>query len=148
MQRALNWGGNDDQAFLNPTLLANHKRRQRAQFHSNPLDTTKYQDTSTLFEHFLIAGIHPNANVEPVEDAFAKRKKWESKADKADIRIMRFLSPPVVMMEPQILFKYPPGNSLPMRLADLASFCFPDGVKVMSMLPISYVKLEGGYGPV
>ncbi|KAJ0774800.1 putative uDENN domain-containing protein [Helianthus annuus] len=112
MQRALNWGGTPDQAFFNPD-----RKRHWAQFHSNPLDTTtKYEDTTTLFEHFLIAGIHPNANLDPVEDAFAKS--------------MHFQSPPVVIMEPQILFKYPPGNRLPMPLSDMASFCFPEGVKV------------------
>ncbi|KAJ0802295.1 putative uDENN domain-containing protein [Helianthus annuus] len=142
MQRALNWGGTPDQAFFNPD-----RKRHWAQFHSNPLviclppppppqlflyiimlitcmhacmqdTTTKYEDTTTLFEHFLIAGIHPNANLDPVEDAFAKS--------------MHFQSPPVVIMEPQILFKYPPGNRLPMPLSDMASFCFPEGVKVSS----------------
>ncbi|XP_022029126.1 uncharacterized protein LOC110930196 [Helianthus annuus] len=111
MQRALNWGGTPDQAFFNPD-----RKRHWAQFHSNPLDaTTKYENTTTLFEHFLIAGIHPNANLDPVEDAFAKS--------------MHFQSPPVVIMEPQILFRYPPGNRLPMPLSDMASFCFPEGVK-------------------
>lgn len=62
----------------------------------------KYHDATTLFEQFLIAGIHPNANLEPVEKAFAKRKKWEAKADKADIRMMHFRSPPAVMLEPQV----------------------------------------------
>ena len=30
----------------------------------------------------------------------------------------------------QILFKYPPGKRLPMRMKDLSAFCFPAGVKV------------------
>lgn len=30
----------------------------------------------------------------------------------------------------QVLFKYPPGKKLAMRLKDLAAFCFPGGVKV------------------
>ncbi|KAL8250028.1 hypothetical protein R6Q59_033721 [Mikania micrantha] len=128
MQRALNWGGGQDEAFFNPEILANQKR-QWCQVQSKSPDTTKYQDTTVLFEHFLIVGIHPNANLELVVDAFAKRKKWEAKADKTDVRIMHLRSPPAVMMEPQILFKYPPGNRLSMPLADLASFCFPEGVK-------------------
>ncbi|GJS47782.1 hypothetical protein Tco_0597903, partial [Tanacetum coccineum] len=42
-------------------------------------DTAKYQ--TSLFEHFLIAGIHPNANLRHVEDAFALKKKWEAKSN-------------------------------------------------------------------
>ncbi|GKE28718.1 hypothetical protein Tco_1444102, partial [Tanacetum coccineum] len=48
-------------------------------------DTAKYQ--TSLFEHFLIAGIHPNANLKPVEDAFATRKKWEAKSDLMDLKV-------------------------------------------------------------
>lgn len=131
MQRALNWGGGQEQAFFNPEILA-HQKRQWHQFHSKTTDTTKYQNPTALFEHFLIAGIHPNANLEPVEEAFATRKKMEVKTDRTDLmdlKIMQFRSPPTVMMEPQILFKYPPGKKLSMRLSDLASFCFPEGVK-------------------
>nr|XP_043611448.1 uncharacterized protein LOC122583071 [Erigeron canadensis] len=131
MQRALNWGAGQDQAFFNPEILANQKR-QWYQFQSKTPDTTKYQDPTALFEHFLIAGIHPNANLMPVEDAFAAKKKMEARMDKTDMtdyKIRQLKSPPAVMMEPQILFKYPPGKKLSMELADLASFCFPEGVK-------------------
>ncbi|GJW52751.1 hypothetical protein Tco_0096836 [Tanacetum coccineum] len=44
-------------------------------------DTAKYPDLTSLFEHFLIACIHPNANLGPVEDAFASKKKWEATSD-------------------------------------------------------------------
>ncbi|KAI7734858.1 hypothetical protein M8C21_008796 [Ambrosia artemisiifolia] len=131
MQRALNWGGSQDEAFFNPEILA-HQKRQWYQFHSKSSVTAKYQDPTSLFEHFFIAGIHPNANLEPVEDAFVTRKKSEAQSDKTeltDLKIKHFRSPPNVMMEPQILFKYPPGKKLSMGLADLASFCFPEGVK-------------------
>ncbi|PWA69146.1 DENN domain, uDENN domain protein [Artemisia annua] len=135
MQRALNWGGSQEQAFFNPEILA-HQKRQWYQFQSRSSDTAKYQDPTSLFEHFLIAGIHPNANLGPVEDAFATRKKWEAKSEKTDLmdlKVMQFRSPPSVMMEPQILFKYPPDKRLSMRLVDLASFCFPEGVKAHVM---------------
>lgn len=33
MQRALNWGGGQEQAFFNPEILA-HQKRQWHQFHS------------------------------------------------------------------------------------------------------------------
>ncbi|KAI3829795.1 hypothetical protein L1987_03923 [Smallanthus sonchifolius] len=131
MQRALNWGGSQDQAFFNPEILA-HQKRQWYQFHSKPSDISNYEDPTALFEQFFIAGVHPNANLASVEDAFVKRKKWEAKSDKSEptgLKINHFQSPPNVMMEPQILFKYPPGKKLSMGLSDLASFCFPEGVK-------------------
>ncbi|KAI3682632.1 hypothetical protein L1987_82739 [Smallanthus sonchifolius] len=131
MQRALNWGGSQDQAFFNPEILA-HQKRQWYQFHSKPSDILNYEDPTTLFEQFFIAGVHPNANLASVEDAFVKRKKWEAKSDKSEpmgLKINHFQSPPNAMMEPQILFKYPPGMRLSMGLSDLASFCFPEGVK-------------------
>ncbi|PWA99821.1 DENN domain, uDENN domain protein [Artemisia annua] len=130
MQRALNWGGSQEQAFFNPEILA-HQKRQWYQFQSR---------SSHFRVAFLIpsasAGIHPNANLGPVEDAFATRKKWEAKSEKTDLmdlKVMQFRSPPSVMMEPQILFKYPPDKRLSMRLVDLASFCFPEGVKAHVM---------------
>ncbi|GKD83742.1 hypothetical protein Tco_1350581, partial [Tanacetum coccineum] len=39
-------------------------------------DTAQSHDLTSLFEHFLIAGIHPNANLGHVEDAFTSKKKW------------------------------------------------------------------------
>ncbi|KAJ9543328.1 hypothetical protein OSB04_023035, partial [Centaurea solstitialis] len=139
MQRALNWGGSQEQAFFNPEILANQKR-QWYQFHTKPLDITKFEDPCSLFEHFLVAGIHPNANLEPVEDAFARKKRMETKVEPTELmdpQAVQFQSPPTpnVMMEPQMLlmrvnsFQVPPGKKLSMRLGDLASFCFPAGVK-------------------
>ncbi|GJY48086.1 zinc finger, CCHC-type containing protein [Tanacetum coccineum] len=66
-------------------------------------DTAKYQDPTSLFAHLLIAGIHPNANLRPVKDAFDTRKKWEAKSDKTDVmdmKVMQFRSAPSVMVEP------------------------------------------------
>ncbi|KAK9069012.1 hypothetical protein SSX86_013128 [Deinandra increscens subsp. villosa] len=109
MQRALNWGSGQDQAFFNPEILANQKR-QWCQFQSKIPQSIKIQPL--FLNTFLLRVSIQMLISSPVEDAFAKRKKWEAKADKAEIKIMHFRSPPVVMMEPQILFKYPPGNSI------------------------------------
>ena len=35
-----------------------------------------------------------------------------------------------LLLYAQILFKYPPGKKVAMRPKDLATFCFPGGVKV------------------
>ncbi|KAG8641857.1 hypothetical protein MANES_12G041101v8 [Manihot esculenta] len=133
MQKAWRWGGNSreqDYSF-NPEVLANQKR-QWYQLHSQTLDHTKFKEPTALFEHLVIVGLHPNANLEAVEDVFARRKKWEREAAKSDVtayKRMQCWGPAYPSMDPQILFKYPPGRRLPMRLKDLGSFCFPEGVK-------------------
>ncbi|KAL2893506.1 Voltage-dependent T-type calcium channel subunit alpha-1H [Bienertia sinuspersici] len=42
-------------------------------------------------------------------------------------------------LEPQLIFKYPPGKKLPMRVKDLCAFSFPGGVKVSMQLPLNFV---------
>lgn len=134
MQKAWRWGGNsrEQNYSFNPEVLANQKR-QWYQLHSKTMDHTKFKEPTSLFEHFVIVGLHPDANLEAVEDVFARRKKWEFETAKSDIIAYKMLQqcrgPTFPSMEPQILFKYPPGKRLPMRLKDLGSFCFPEGVK-------------------
>ncbi|MCD7467426.1 hypothetical protein HAX54_004847 [Datura stramonium] len=140
MQKALrNWGSTsqEDSSYLsfNPEVLANQKR-QWYQLHSKTSDYKKYKEPDSLFEHFVIVGLHPDANLEDVEDAFARRKKWEVQLETSDMVDFRMLSncgPSVPSLEPQVLFKYPPGKKLAMRLKDLAAFCFPGGVKAHVM---------------
>ncbi|KAH7836510.1 hypothetical protein Vadar_002237 [Vaccinium darrowii] len=132
MQRVLRWGNNprEQSRYLafNPEILANQKR-QWYQLHSKVSDQEKYKEPTSLFEHFIIVGIHPDANLEIVEDAFAKRKKWEVQMEKYEMIDVKLLLPSFSTMEPQILFKYPPGKRLAVRPKDLAAFCFPGGVK-------------------
>ncbi|XP_048232820.1 uncharacterized protein LOC8266500 isoform X2 [Ricinus communis] len=133
MQKAWRWGNNTTESYysFNPEVLANQKR-QWYQLHSKTLDITKFKEPTSLFEHFVIVGLHPDANLEAVEDVFARRKKWEFETGKSDLVIrknMQYREPTFPSMEPQVLFKYPPGKRLPMRLKDLGSFCFPEGVK-------------------
>ncbi|XP_054822378.1 uncharacterized protein LOC129320774 isoform X3 [Prosopis cineraria] len=115
---------------FNPEVLSNQKR-QWYQLNSKTQGCSNYKEPTSLFEHFVIVGLHPDANLEAVEVAFANRKKWE-KEDKyaaSEFKKMQQQESPVPMLEPQILFKYPPGKKLTMRMKDLASFCFPGGVK-------------------
>ncbi|KAM1684326.1 hypothetical protein ACFX15_034938 [Malus domestica] len=138
MQRAWRWGGNsrdDLRLAFNPEVLANQKR-QWYQLHSKSKGHIRYTEPTSLFEHFIIAGLHPDANLETVEDAFVKRKKWEMEMINSgivDLKLLQQRGPPIPTLEPQILFKYPPGKRLDMRLKDLASFCFPGGVKARLM---------------
>lgn len=136
VQKVWGWDGNPKEhdyfTSFNPEVLANQKR-QWYQLHSKTQDHTKYKEPTSLFEHFVIAGLHPYANLEAVENAFAKKKKWELEAAKPDLLLdFKSLSrrgPSFPSMEPQILFQYPPGKRLSLRLQDLAAFCFPEGVK-------------------
>ncbi|GMY06195.1 denn domain-containing protein 5b [Fagus crenata] len=135
MQKAWKWGSNsreeDYWRSFNPEVLANQKR-QWYQLHSKSLDNMKYKEPTSLFEHFIVAGLHPDVNLEIVEDAFAKRKKLELQMANSEILEFKMLqnqAPSIPTLEPQILFKYPPGKRLVMRLKDLAAFCFPEGVK-------------------
>ncbi|XP_011024803.1 PREDICTED: uncharacterized protein LOC105125853 [Populus euphratica] len=135
MQNAWRWGGDSrERGYMpsfNPEVLANQKR-QWYQFNSKSLNHSKYKEPTSLFEHFIVAGLHPDANLEKVEDAFAREKKWESDMEKSgllDFNSMQRRAPSFPTLEPQILFKYPPGKRLAMRSKDLAAFCFPGGVK-------------------
>ncbi|KAJ7977156.1 DENN domain-containing protein [Quillaja saponaria] len=135
VQKAWGWGSNSREEHyplnFNPEVLANQKR-QWYQLHSRTLDNVRYKEPTLLFEHFVVVGLHPDSNLEVVEDAFAKRKKWETEMAKSEIidfKMLQQQGPSVPALEPQILFKYPPGKRLAIRMKDLASFCFPGGVK-------------------
>ncbi|CAA7013969.1 unnamed protein product [Microthlaspi erraticum] len=135
MQKA--WRGvsnlrEDNRPTFNPEVLANQKRQWYQLHSSKALDQTKFKEPTSLFEHFIIVGLHPETDLKPVEEAFRRRKKWEmemSRYEVADYRILRHRGPQFPILEPQILFKYPPGKKVAMRPKDLATFCFPGGVK-------------------
>ncbi|KAM3683413.1 hypothetical protein ACJW31_12G145200 [Castanea mollissima] len=135
MQKAWKWGSNSQEEnnwrSFNPEVLANQKR-QWYRLHSKSLDLTKYKEPTSLFEHFIVVGLHPDANLEIVEDAFAKRKKWElqmANSEVLEFKMLQHRAPSIPTLEPQILFRYPPGKRLAIRLKDLAAFCFPGGVE-------------------
>ncbi|KAL2470591.1 DENN (AEX-3) domain-containing protein [Abeliophyllum distichum] len=136
MQKALHWGdcsSREDSQYssFDPEILANQKR-QWYQLHSKTLDLEKYKEPTSLFEHFIIAGLQPDANLEIVEDAFVKKKKWEqemARTEMFDFNMLQYRRPTLPTLEPQVLFKYPLGKKLALRPKDLAAFCFPGGVK-------------------
>ncbi|XP_075507146.1 uncharacterized protein LOC142543650 isoform X1 [Primulina tabacum] len=134
MRKALHWNsssfreGSQFPSF-DPEILANQKR-QWYQLQSKTLDREKYKEPTSLFEHFIVAGLHPDANLGVVEDAFIRKKKWEkARAEMLSLKTPPYQQPTLPKLEPQVLFKYPPGKKLALRLKDLAAFCFPEGVK-------------------
>ncbi|XP_010264819.1 PREDICTED: uncharacterized protein LOC104602732 isoform X2 [Nelumbo nucifera] len=133
MQKAWRWGGNvkeQERSSFNPEILANQKR-QWYRLNSKSMERKRYMEPTSLFEHFVIVGLHPDANLEAVENAFAKRKTWELEMAKSeiDLKMLQYRGPSIPTLEPQILFKYPTGKKLALQPKDLPSFCFPGGVK-------------------
>ncbi|KAL3647681.1 hypothetical protein CASFOL_008649 [Castilleja foliolosa] len=127
VQKALYWRSRsfceDRPCFsFDPEILANQKR-EWYEVQSKGLDPDKFKEPASLFEHFVVVGLRPDVNLDVFEDAVLKRKMLESN-ERID-----FEEPLSQSMEPQVLFKYPPGEKLALRLKDLASFCFPGGVK-------------------
>ncbi|XP_062216805.1 uncharacterized protein LOC133916923 isoform X2 [Phragmites australis] len=143
MQRAWKWGpigggGGGERSpreqllrtTVNIEAMANQKR-QWYQIHSKAQGHKQYREPTSLFEHFFVVGLHSYANVRVIEDAFAKKKAWESNVARSEIVDLRRIQShgPMPSMEPQILYKYPPGKRVEIRETDLPSFCFPEGVK-------------------
>uniref|UniRef100_A0A0E0GGQ8 UDENN domain-containing protein n=1 Tax=Oryza nivara TaxID=4536 RepID=A0A0E0GGQ8_ORYNI len=143
MQRAWKWGpigsGGGGERSPREQLLRTtvnfeamaHQKRQWYQIQSKSRDNKQYKEPTTLFEHFFVVGLHSYANVGVIEDAFAKKKAWESNVEHSEIVDLRKIQyhGPIPTMEPQILFKYPPVKKAEIREIDLPSFCFPEGVK-------------------
>ncbi|CAJ1898546.1 unnamed protein product [Sphenostylis stenocarpa] len=135
VHRAWRWGGKsreeDSLANFNPEVMANQKR-QWYRLHPKSPDCVHNKEPPSLFEHFVIVGLHPDANLEAVEHSFARRKKWEKNKGRPefiDYRKPQEQRAQEPTLEPQLLFKYPPAKKLTMRMKDLAPFCFPEGVK-------------------
>uniref|UniRef100_A0A0D6R184 UDENN domain-containing protein n=1 Tax=Araucaria cunninghamii TaxID=56994 RepID=A0A0D6R184_ARACU len=140
LQKVWKWGSHsresDHKSAFNPEVLASQKRQWYA-LHLQALERKQHKEPTCLFEHFLVVGLPSNANVDATEAAFAKRKTWETDMAKAvrlgDGRRYPYRGPPLPTLEPQILFKYPPGKRLAMRSKDLPAFCFPGDVKARLM---------------
>uniref|UniRef100_A0A7N2N844 Uncharacterized protein n=1 Tax=Quercus lobata TaxID=97700 RepID=A0A7N2N844_QUELO len=71
-------------------------------------DLTKYKEPTSLFEHLIVVGLHPDANLEIVEDVFAKRKKWQLQMANSEIlefKKLQHLAPSIPTLEPQLSVK-------------------------------------------
>ncbi|XP_073300145.1 uncharacterized protein [Primulina huaijiensis] len=73
-----------------------------------------------------------------------------ARAEMLDFKMQPYQQPTLPTLEPQVLFKYPPGKKLALRLKDLAAFCFPEGVKaqVLEKTPSLSELNELVYGQV
>ncbi|GER29653.1 DENN (AEX-3) domain-containing protein [Striga asiatica] len=146
VQRALYWRSRsfceDRQYFsFDPEMLANQKR-QWYKIQSRALDPDKFKEPASLFEHFIIVGLRPDTNLEVIEDTCFNRRRFEQEMESTEMSDLSSA------LEPQVLFKYPPGKKVALRLKDLASFCFPGGVKagVLTRTPSQSELNEQLYG--
>ena len=67
-------------------------------------DQKQFKEPTSLFEHFFVVGLHSYANVAVIEDAFAKKKAWESNiacSNAVDHRKNQYHGP-IPAMEPQV----------------------------------------------
>lgn len=68
-------------------------------------DDTRYREPDSLFEHFIIVGLHSDTNLKPVEDAFAQRKMWDlemAKPGYKDYKTLQKRWPKIPALEPQV----------------------------------------------
>ncbi|MED6147252.1 hypothetical protein PIB30_042351 [Stylosanthes scabra] len=135
VHKALRWGNKSREpespsspSHLCLEVMANQKR-QWYQLHPKTMDCENYKEPNLLFEHFVIVGLHPDAKLDAVEHAFARRKRWQIENEKYECEDYEAPKRDSTL-EPQLLFNYPPGKQLTVPLKELCSFCFPEGVKV------------------
>lgn len=68
-------------------------------------DRKQHKEPTSLIEQFFIVGLHSDANLEAIEDAFAQRKIWElemAKSEIQDLRKLQYRGPPLPTLEPQV----------------------------------------------
>ncbi|KAE9585516.1 hypothetical protein Lalb_Chr25g0289771 [Lupinus albus] len=100
------WSGSKyrEEASFNPEIMANQKR-QWYQLHPKSLDRVDYKKPTSLFEHFVIVGLHPDVNLEAVE--FARSKKWEKEKENSehvDYRMLQRQRLLETTSEPQVCY--------------------------------------------
>ncbi|KAK9162756.1 hypothetical protein Syun_003658 [Stephania yunnanensis] len=108
MQKAWQWDdftGEDFHSSFDPEIWGNQKR-QWYQLHSKKPDLTKFKEPTSLFEHFIIVGLHSDSNLDdPVKNALTRRKTWElenEKIGKLDEKMLQYQGcDPMPIFEPQ-----------------------------------------------
>ncbi|KAL2533250.1 DENN (AEX-3) domain-containing protein [Abeliophyllum distichum] len=112
----------------NPEILTSLKR-QWANFQLQSLDHKVWKEQSKLFESMVVVGLHPNCDIQAVQNLYFARK-FEGSGRFRSALGAQHQSRVEPSLEPQVLFVYPPEKKLPLNYKDLLSFCFPAGVEV------------------
>ncbi|KAK9944955.1 hypothetical protein M0R45_010495 [Rubus argutus] len=95
---ALNNLGNSSMPPLANGGIGGPKKRQWYQLHSKSKGHVNYKEPTSLFEHFIIAGLHPDTNLENAEATFIKRKRWETdmiNSGITDLKLLQQKGPPI-----------------------------------------------------
>ncbi|EEF46290.1 suppression of tumorigenicity, putative [Ricinus communis] len=112
----------------NPEVLTSQKR-QWANFQLQYLDHRSLKEPSRLFESMVVVGLHPNCDLQALQRQYVARKS-EGSARLQGSPGCQNQSRVEPVLEPQVLFVYPPDKQLPLKYKDLLSFCFPGGMEV------------------
>uniref|UniRef100_A0A2P2LR17 Uncharacterized protein LOC105637951 n=1 Tax=Rhizophora mucronata TaxID=61149 RepID=A0A2P2LR17_RHIMU len=113
----------------NPEVLTSQKR-QWASFQLQYLDHRSLKEPSKLFESMVVIGLHPNCDVQALQRQYVGRKSEGSGRLQGALGSQSRIEP---IIEPQVLFVYPPEKQLPIKYKDLLSFCFPGGLEVRAV---------------
>ncbi|OAY27060.1 uncharacterized protein LOC110603584 [Manihot esculenta] len=112
----------------NPEVLTSQKR-QWAKFQLQYLDHRSLKEPSRLFESMVVVGLHPNCDLQALHRQYVTRKSEVSGRLQGSLGSQN-QSRVEPILEPQVLFVYPPEKQLPLKYKDLISFCFPGGLEV------------------
>ncbi|KAF2304096.1 hypothetical protein GH714_027158 [Hevea brasiliensis] len=112
----------------NPEVLTSQKR-QWANFQLQYLDHRSLKEPSRLFESMVVVGLHPNCDIPALQRQYITRKSEVSGRLQGSLGSQN-QSRVEPILEPQVLFVYPPDKQLPLKYKDLVSFCFPGGLEV------------------
>ncbi|KAG8657110.1 hypothetical protein MANES_03G039600v8 [Manihot esculenta] len=111
----------------NPEVLTSQKR-QWANFQLQYLDHRPLKEPSRLFESMVVVGLHPNCDLQALQRQYVSRKFEGFGRVQGSLGFQNHsrIEP---ILEPQVLFVYPPDKQLPLKYKDLVSFCFPGGLE-------------------
>ncbi|KAF9680402.1 hypothetical protein SADUNF_Sadunf06G0117500 [Salix dunnii] len=112
----------------NPEVLTSQKR-QWAKFQLQYLDHRPLKEPSRLIESIVVVGLHPNCDLQALRRQYGPRKSEGSGILQGALGCQN-QSRIEPILEPQVLFVYPPEKQLPLKYKDLISFCFPGGLEV------------------
>ncbi|KVI12201.1 uncharacterized protein LOC112507017 isoform X2 [Cynara cardunculus var. scolymus] len=119
----------EEKRTYNPEVLTSQKR-QWASFQLQALHRRILKEPSRLFESMVVVGLHPNCDIQSLEEQYFGRRSEGSGRLQSPINVQRQSASTVENIEPQVLFVYPPDKQLPLKYRDLLSFCFPGGLEV------------------
>ncbi|XP_071701423.1 uncharacterized protein [Rutidosis leptorrhynchoides] len=117
-------GPTEERRIYNPEVLTTQKR-QWASFQLQSLHRRILKEPTRLFESMVVVGLHPNCEIQSLEEKYVGRKFKGSGSLRSTVHDHQLES-----IEPQVLFAYPPDKQLPIKYKDLLSFCFPGGLEV------------------